>query len=156
MSDGPARQPAHPAHWSIVNTAIDPNTAIDTEPLRRFIAARLENVLQLAAAAGHGVRPPVEQDSHLSQPDWTRLDLEGNVRPSYDLRFVKYFSPRWAREDVERKVALMDAASTDMLVILANEWSSHPDFQEIWARTPRNGRELGEHLDRQRAESTHL
>lgn len=122
---------------------------VDPGALRTFIAGRLRQESNRAAEAGHGFGhlPVGTVELESNQPGWTRLDLSENCRPVPDVNFARTFSPDRILADIERQVAMLDVAGTDVLLLMASAWAHDPAFDPSWGRTPRNGRQVGDRLD---------
>lgn len=58
-------------------------------------------------------------------------------------------SQAWS--DIARKLALAEHAAAvsdvETLVVLTNEWATHPDFDPAWQRVPTTPRQLAERFD---------
>jgi Family of unknown function (DUF6221) len=74
-----------------------------------WLTARLDEDWSCASAAGHG-------DADIPygrRPNggWVSLDLNDNVRPTYDTRFARHHGPRRVVAEVEAKRELLDLHS---------------------------------------------
>ncbi|MFI1226042.1 MULTISPECIES: DUF6221 family protein [unclassified Streptomyces] len=97
-----------------------------------FAARRLEEDWNTAEAAGHGVHlTPEERVNHLSVP-WTRLQVDGNVRLIYDVRYLRRYSPAATIADIDRKCRVLEEGDYRAVQILVQEWADHPHFLPQW------------------------
>ncbi|WP_027930721.1 DUF6221 family protein [Amycolatopsis thermoflava] len=119
----------------------------DTEALIAFLRACLDEDWNCAAAAGHGFGHLPLLTEH--NGGWTRLDLDENVRPSYDVRYLKWFDPHRMMAEVESKRRILDliepplrgvyvdegeqVMAQQLLRVLAVAFRGRSGFQEEWA-----------------------
>lgn len=64
-----------------------------SEGLVSALLTRLEQLEQIATAAGHGFGHLGLRSQLNLNAGWTRLDLTDNVRPTYDQHFLRTFDP---------------------------------------------------------------
>jgi hypothetical protein len=117
--------------------------------LIEFVRARLDDEEQCAIAAGHGYgHLPLNAELNAG---WTCLDNRENVRLSYDVNFLKRFSPKRIQDEiaVKRKILNLayskcgaDSAYADgwddaalwAVKEIACLYSDHRDFDEEWRK----------------------
>lgn len=102
--------------------------SINIEDVRRFIGQSMENELAMAQSAGHGYSVAwARSDGPVNWTGWSFLDLTDNVRPSYDMRFAKHWSPKQVIERLYAQAVLV-AAATDVesLLVLAQQYADSP------------------------------
>lgn len=122
-------------------------TTTTTDPLLKFLQNRIDDDRQTAVAAGHGNALVFRNDN----AGWVQVELPDNVRPTYDIRHIKTWSPDRVEEECDRKLKIIDACIDDYLysrssgddtvelaeeIILemVNVYREHPDFREEWIR----------------------
>lgn len=120
------------------------STSTTVDDLISFVETQLETEWNCAKSAGHGFghRSLFEERN----AGWTDLDLSDNCRPSYDVRFLKVFSPERVLAEVAATRALIaalrqaraegyDNAAHYLIEALQHRavvWADRRGYQEIW------------------------
>jgi hypothetical protein len=112
--------------------------------ITEFLLARIAEDEQRAASAGHGCGYLL----HEHNAGWVEVDLpaEHNVRPSYELRFIREHSPDRVLAECEAKRRIVAdrplpighfwdgqrAQHDNALRFLASVYADHPDYRDEW------------------------
>lgn len=116
---------------------------------REFVYARIHDEEQLAVAAGHGHSSASRPFANRPNADWTEVEFPDNVRPSYDLRLIRVWSPDRIVEEFQIKRAVLDLhasrngycdtcggmAPCRTVKLVAFPYRQHRDFLPEWLVT---------------------